>query len=214
VNNIEIILYIIGGDDLTPSLLRLFEDEMKSSISPACLASSNWTFNAFSRSGFGSTRLGLQNPPWAIEDASSKTNDTFLDPPPPSEMADLFRYSSFALEMSTDLHGTLWLESFLFVGPSSKIGENVTRDIFLDAEEFELILDAVDTALVFLVGGCKGKSDWLKDEEFDSMDTTHVVLGFLLYEALSDVDCPTPDDIEVRDRDEMEDPLLILPNRF
>ena len=95
---------------MTPSLFRLFEDEMKSSISPACLANSNCTCRAFSKSGLGSTREVLLTTPFE-EDASSNTKETFLDPALPSETADLFRLASFVFEISTDLHGTLWLET-------------------------------------------------------------------------------------------------------
>ena len=101
----------MGGDDLTPSLLRLFEDDMKSSISPACLANSNVAWRAFSRSSLGSAFEFLFTIP-CDDEVSSNTNETFRDPPLPSETADLFRLASFVLEISTDLHGTLWLEIF------------------------------------------------------------------------------------------------------
>ena len=99
--------YIIGGKDLTPSLLRLFADDMKSSISPACRANSSWAFRALSRSGLGSTRRVLLRPTLDNADASSNTKDTFLEPASPSDRADLFLCASLVRDISTDLHGTL-----------------------------------------------------------------------------------------------------------
>ena len=43
------------------------------------------------------------------------------------------------------------ITTFLQVGPSSKIGENVTREVFLEEEEFELLLEAVDMTLLFFM---------------------------------------------------------------
>ena len=103
--------------------------------------------------------------------------------------------------------------TFLLVGPSSRMGENVTRDDFLDNEEFELLLEIVEITLLFFPGVSMDESDCWIGEEVDSIDTTHV-LGCLLKDALSEEDCPVADDIDAGKADDIEDPLSILLNRF
>lgn len=103
--------------------------------------------------------------------------------------------------------------TFRLVGPSSRMGENVTRDDFLDNEEFELLLEIVEITLLFFSGVSIDESDCWIGEEVDSIDTTHV-LGFLLKDALSDEDCLVSDDIDAGKADDIEDPLSILLNRF
>ena len=103
--------------------------------------------------------------------------------------------------------------TFLLVGPSSRMGENVTRDDFLDNEEFELLLEIVEITLLFFLGVSIDESVCWIGEEVDSIDTTHV-LGFLLKDTLSDEDWPVVDDIDAGKADDIEDPLSILLNRF
>ena len=97
------------------------------------------------------------------------------------------------------------------VGPSSRIGEKVTLDVFLEDEEFELWVEVVDMTLFFFLGWFNGKSDWLNEPDEDSIDTTHV-LGFVSFEIFSGPELPMFDEIDCLESEDTDAELSILLN--
>ena len=84
-------------------------------------------------------------------------------------------------------------------------------DVFLEDEEFELCVEDVDMTLLFFLGWFNGKSDWQKEPDDYSIDTTHV-LGLVSFEIFSGPELLMLDEIDCRESEETDAELSILLN--